>query len=168
MEKEFQIQHSKLELSYLGDEFTGLQSALSSLANIFSDFLTDDLEQSSFSAIFLNVTLCSSDKIKELNSDYRNKESETDVLSFPVQDNIRNGEVDTFSPELELGDIFICKSVCQSQAEEFSIGFRDEFLHLAVHGFLHLCGYDHELSSEEEKLMERLEEKLIHNISSLK
>lgn len=167
MEKEFQIEYSNLELNYVGAEFDKVTESLTLLANVFSTFLMDELNQTS-SLITVSITLCSSDKIIELNSQYRNKSKETDVLSFPVQENIRGGEVDSFSPELELGDIYICKDVCLKQAREFKLEFREEFIHLAVHGFLHLCGFDHEISSSEEELMEELEKKLITRITQIK
>ena len=65
----------------------------------------------------------------------------------------------------ELGDIFICREVALRQAKEFGISIEEEILHLFIHGFLHLCGYDHEISREEEKLMFGLEEKLLEKIS---
>lgn len=167
MEKEFQIEYSNLELNYVGAEFDQVTESLTLLANVFSTFLTGDLNQTA-SLITVSITLCSSEKIIELNSQYRNKNKETDVLSFPVQENIRGGEVDNFSPELELGDIYICEDVCLKQAREFKLEFREEFIHLAVHGFLHLCGFDHEISSSEEELMEELEKKLITRITQIK
>ena len=66
---------------------------------------------------------------------------------------------------VELGDLFICKSKILTQAKEFSLTPVEEYIHLAVHGFLHLCGYDHELNQKEEALMEGLEEKLIKKVS---
>ena len=167
MEKEFQIEFLNLEISYIGAEFDQLEESLTSLANVFSTFLKDELDQDA-SHITVSIVLCSSDKIIELNSQYRNKNKETDVLSFPMQENIRGGEVDNFSPELELGDIYICDVVCKKQAQEFQLDFREEFIHLAVHGFLHLCGFEHEVSTSEEELMERLEQKLITRITQIK
>lgn len=117
--------------------------------------------------IFLNLNLVGDYKIKRLNNEYRGKNKTTDVLSFPMQDNVREGKLDAFHGELELGDIFICKNICIKQAEEFELNFFEEFVHLATHGFLHLIGYDHEISQVEERLMEKLEEKIVKKISSL-
>ncbi len=109
-----------------------------------------------------SITLCGDAKIKKLNAEYRNKNKVTDVLSFPLNESLRHkDQFDVFLGKIELGDIFICKSKCIKQAKEFQLNFFEEFLHLAVHGVLHLCGYDHELSPKEEKLMEKLEETII-------
>ena len=66
--------------------------------------------------------------------------------------------------EVELGDIFISAPVMIEQAKEFKVTIEQEFFHLMVHGFLHLLGFDHEISREEEVLMEGLEKHLVDNI----
>lgn len=111
---------------------------------------------------FLTLHYVDGKKIKQLNSKYRGKNKITDVLSFPVHENLRKNKV-ALSP-LDLGDIFICRTQMLRQAKEFSISARDEFFHLAVHGFLHLLGYDHELSAREEKLMEKKEIEIIRYV----
>ena len=113
----------------------------------------------------LSVTLCGNKKMQALNSDYRNKNKTTDVLSFPVHESLRESETPIFeSMPLELGDIFICKDVAIKQAREFNISFEQEVIHLFVHGLLHLCGFDHEVSKSEEKIMFDLEKKLVKKI----
>lgn len=112
----------------------------------------------------VHVSLCGLRKIRTLNRDYRGKDKTTDVLSFPMNDNLRDQRERLFEI-CELGDIIICAPIMQKQAREFSLMDEEEFFHLLVHGFLHLCGYDHELSTGEEKLMEGLEKKLIKSIS---
>lgn len=118
--------------------------------------------------LYINLSLTSDQEIKEINQESRGKDSITDVLSFPMEENIRKGEYDDFLPELDVGDILICKSVCEAQAKEFKITYMEEFVHLFMHGFLHVWGYDHEASAEEEKLMTKLEEDLIKKISEIK
>ncbi len=163
MHKEIHTKYERVEIYFEGNEFEFINRALSELAEAFGVFLFQDLGREPKTTI-LNINLCSEQKIIELNQVHRNKNKETDVLSFPLQENLRAGVVDDFVPEIELGDIFICEAVCKKQSEEFCLSFREEFLHLAIHGFLHLCGYDHEISEEEEKLMEKLEETLISKI----
>ena len=150
-----------------------LKKGLTVSLDVMQDFLmsskSDCLNLGHFgvSRIEVDLTLCGSYKIKGLNKTYRDKPKTTDVLSFPVYETLRSdGEsfVDP-GPIVHLGDIFICKEVALRQAKEFKISFEEEVLHLFVHGFLHLCGYDHELSGEEEKLMFGLEEKLLGKIS---
>ena len=113
----------------------------------------------------LNVSLVDEFQIQELNRDHRGKDKVTDVLSFPQEENIRAGEFEFMAPENELGDIVICHQVCVKQAGDFSITYTEEFLHLAVHGFLHILGYDHELSPAEEKLMQGLETDILDQVS---
>lgn len=174
MEKEITINWKQTTLSFFYEEMelTEFQKEqysqqLLSLVKIFDEFKKTELSLDDFS-INMNVNLCNDETITLLNSQYRGKDKITDVLSFPLQENIRAGEFDHIIPELELGDIYICYSVCVDQAKEFKIEYFDEFIHLSVHGFLHLCGYDHELSIQEEKLMESLEKKIIDNISQIK
>jgi rRNA maturation RNase YbeY len=118
--------------------------------------------------LYINLSLTSDQEIKEINQESRGKDSITDVLSFPMEENIRKGEYDDFLPELDVGDILICKSLCEAQAKEFKISYMEEFVHLFMHGFLHVWGYDHEINEEEEKLMTKLEEDLIKKISEIK
>ncbi len=70
--------------------------------------------------------------------------------------------------EFYIGDILICQKKMIQQAEEFSIDNESEFVHLLVHGFLHLLGFDHEISFKEEKIMGKWEEFLIKNYSLAK
>ncbi len=117
--------------------------------------------------IELNLVLCGKDKIKSLNSTHRSKQQITDVLSFPVHDDLREATRNPLFPgPLELGDLFICREVAAKQAREFSITYEQEIYHLFIHGFLHLLGYDHERSQKEEKLMFLLEDKLVKAVYS--
>lgn len=120
------------------------------------------LSNNSFDKVVIELSLVSSIEIKDINNEYRGKDKATDVLSFPSQDNIRNDEYEVINEELIIGDILICHEVCEAQAKEHEITYLDEFLHLFVHGLLHLYGYDHELSDSEEKLMEEKEKELIN------
>ena len=140
-------------------------SELNHLAKAFYDFTdkTFGFEVDKYEYI-LNVNLVGDKEIRDINKQYRKKDKITDVLSFPLQENLRGGKYDNFLEELELGDLFICDSVCEKQAQEFSISYIEEFLHLSVHGFLHLCGYDHEVSEAEEKIMEAFEESILLDI----
>ena len=113
-----------------------------------------------------SVNLCGDKRIQSLNNNYRHKNKVTDVLSFPVYDSIRQKrelhQLLKGQPLLSLGDIFICSAKTASQAKEFGISYEEEFFHLLTHGFLHLCGYDHEISPKEEKIMFSLEEKIMN------
>lgn len=118
----------------------------------------------------VSVLLCGESKIKKLNRDYRGKDKVTDVLSFPSFETLRKapakGEI--LTSELFLGDLAICHQRTQQQAREFDITYWDEFIHLFMHGFIHLMGYDHEISLKEEKIMQELENRLLELFSKAK
>ena len=125
----------------------------------FSQFRSDSFE--------FSVNFCDEKEIKELNNEYREKDSVTDVLSFSLHGDLRNLSslfVEESSPVLHLGDIFICKEVAISQSKKEKIPLPVELLELIIHGFLHLCGYDHELSKEEEKSMYKIERNIFDRI----
>ena len=117
--------------------------------------------------VTIDVEFCGAKKIRSLNKKFRNNDKVTDVLSFPIHEDIRKVEKfnKTFCNRiLSLGDIIICKEVAIVQANEFKINLEDEIIHLLVHGFLHLCGFDHEKTRNELKLMESMEEELVKKI----
>jgi probable rRNA maturation factor len=108
------------------------------------------------------------DEIKSLNSHFRDNESVTDVLSFPVLD-IKKGEnpeeaagrFDYVNGRVFLGSIVICKPVAISQAESYGHSAVREFAFLAVHSVLHLLGYDHVTGKKDEDEMFGLQEKIL-------
>lgn len=121
-------------------------------------------------ALKVSVLLCGEDKIKKLNRDYRNKDKVTDVLSFPTFESLRKPKsINDFTGSLILlGDLAICHQKTIKQAKEFDISYFDEFIHLFIHGTIHLMGYDHEISSKEEKLMEDWENQALNLFSKIK
>lgn len=98
--------------------------------------------------------------IKKINSDYRNIDRETDVISFALLD---SGEDMEFDGVIELGDIFINRNRVLSQAKEYGHSTKREFVFLFVHGLLHLLGYDH-MKHEDEKKMFALQKKIIGDL----
>jgi len=86
------------------------------------------------------------EEIQTLNRDYRNKDTATDVLSFPVNNELATG------PSISLGDIVICVEVAQKQANEYGHNLDRELAFLLVHGMLHLLGYDHETPEDEAEM----------------
>ncbi len=110
--------------------------------------------------IELGLHLVAPERSRELNKQYRHKDEPTDVLSFPLDERgLKEYGI------LPLGDIFICLEVAQRQAEEMKIPLNQEMARLAVHGLLHLFGYDHEISPEDEKKMTDLQEEIINSLS---
>lgn len=96
--------------------------------------------------------------IQELNRDFRGIESPTDVLSFPQADDENFAFIEGMP--LVLGDIVISLERALEQAEEYGHSIEREVLYLAVHGFFHLLGYDHE-SPEDQKAMREREERVL-------
>ena len=90
--------------------------------------------------------------IQALNKEYREKDASTDVLSFPLWDDPRTAELPPGSA-LPLGDIVISRPHAAAQAEAYGHSELRETVFLFVHGLLHLLGYDHERSAEEEAAM---------------
>lgn len=93
----------------------------------------------------LAVVLTDDDAIRVLNRDWRDIDKPTDVLSFPTAD-----------PRAGLGDVIIAFETMARDAEAQTTTLDHHLAHLAVHGFLHLLGYDHEDAAEADA-MERLE-----------
>ena len=108
----------------------------------------------------VSVTFTDNDGIRELNREYREKDAATDVLSFPMY---TMEEDDRPEPDMtaELGDIVLSLERAGKQAAEFGHSFERETAFLTVHSVLHLLGYDHERSEEEEKDMFRRQEEIM-------
>ena len=98
----------------------------------------------------LSVTFVDKDEIQEINKNYRDKDKVTDVISFALEED----EPDIIGLDIPrvLGDIIICTDVAKEQAESYNPSFERELGFLALHGFLHLLGYDH-MNEEDEKEM---------------
>ncbi len=112
--------------------------------------------------IGLSINLVSMAKIKTLNKKYRDKNKSTDVLSFPLHNQLLPNK--TKEHILELGDIFICPDVALEKSQKSSKNFKEELEFLVVHGFLHLLGYDHEKSSKAEQEMFKLQDKILKSL----
>jgi len=99
----------------------------------------------------VSIALVSDRRVRSLNRAHRNKDYATDVLSFPAG-------VPPRSPDRFLGDIVIARGVAERQAREARHSYRTELKLLALHGLLHLVGYDHERDRGQ---MRRVEERLL-------
>jgi len=116
------------------------------------------------------VSLVDDERIQELNRTYRYKDQPTDVLSFAMQEEGEDEPEIFFETEEEaaemdrvdmLGDIIISVPTARRQAEEYGHGLERELAFLAVHGFLHLIGYDHLTEEDEKEMFGRQEEILV-------
>ncbi len=106
----------------------------------------------------VSVTFTDNEGIRELNKEYRNIDRATDVLSFP-QINYDDGE-DISDGEM-LGDIVLSLERAREQAEEFGHSFERECAFLCAHSTLHLLGYDHEISDEDDADMRRRQSEIM-------
>ena len=97
----------------------------------------------------VSITLVDDERIRELNREYRHIDRATDVLSFPTGDN----EEDPAEGAVPLGDIVISLERAYAQAAEYGHSPEREVAFLCVHSMLHLLGYDHETSKEDEAEM---------------
>lgn len=100
----------------------------------------------------LSVTFVDKDEIQNINKIYRDKDKVTDVISFALEEDEPDIEFNELDIPRVLGDIIICTDVAKEQAENYGHSFERELGFLALHGFLHLLGYDH-MNKEDEKEM---------------
>ena len=110
----------------------------------------------------IGVTIVDDNTILELNREYREKASVTDVLSFPQFEghddllaDLRNDEASTL-----IGDVVICYEQAERQADEYDTGITREILYLFVHSVMHLFGYDH-MEEDEKAVMRKREEEVL-------
>lgn len=119
----------------------------------------------------VNVILTDNEAIQQINKEFRQIDSPTDVLSFPMGDfetpsdfeRLEESSEDYFHPEtgeLLLGDIVISVDKVLEQAEKYGHSAKRELAFLTAHSMLHLCGYDH-MEEDERKEMERKQEEIL-------
>lgn len=101
----------------------------------------------------VSVTFVGNERIHEINKEYRQKDAPTDVISFAMEE-MGEGEIEIKGQDVPavLGDIIISIDRTKEQADEYGHSYERELGFLAIHGFLHLLGYDH-MNEEDEKVM---------------
>lgn len=151
----FKIKHEKNKI-YITDE--NEPSVLSKkMGNIIKSAIDAALEYEDFSRMTeISVTLTTDEIIHEMNRDSRGVDRPTDVLSFPVFDE------DFGVGRAILGDIVISYDTALRQAREYGHSIDREIAFLTVHSMLHLLGYDHETSEEDEKDMFARQENILN------
>jgi len=107
------------------------------VAEALRDVISGCLERLGEANAEVHLVLTGDQTIRELNRQYRNTDRATDVLSFPDGDELPTGRI-------LLGEIILSVDGARRQATEFGHGERRELCELALHGTLHLLGYDHE------------------------
>ena len=105
-----------------------------------------------------NVIIIDDERIHEINKTYRNIDRPTDVISFALED---FKDITYENNYRVLGDVYISIDKVRSQAREYGHSEKRELAFLAVHGLLHLLGYDH-MKKEDEKIMFEKQEKILN------
>ncbi len=104
----------------------------------------------------LSIVLTDDAEQRGLNRDWRGKDSATNVLSFP--------QIEPFGPVIGIvGDITLARETLEREALAQGTSFADHFVHLTVHGFLHILGYDH-ISDDDALVMEALETEILASL----
>lgn len=116
------------------------------------------LEELNLDKVEVSITLTDNDKIRELNKNWRNKDKETDVLSFPINEKPLRYRYTV------LGDVVISIPFAKRQAEEIGYSYKEEILRLLTHGILHLLGYDHEKDEKEAEIMFSLQDRIFNKL----
>lgn len=108
----------------------------------------------------VTVTIVNNNQIHEINNECRGIDSPTDVLSFPLSEDGVNFDIDPITNRQMLGDIVISAERANEQAYDFGQPFEREVAFLTVHSMLHLLGYDH-VNSEDEEMVMRQRQRVI-------
>ncbi|MBV1817858.1 rRNA maturation RNase YbeY [Anaerosalibacter bizertensis] len=109
----------------------------------------------------ISVSFVNNKEIQELNREYRNVDSSTDVLSFPMTDDFSLSHIPI------LGDIVISLEKALSQAEEYGHSFNREVAYLTAHSMFHLLGYDH-MKEDEKQVMRKKEKQVMKSLGIFK
>ena len=112
----------------------------------------------------VSVSFVSNNEIKNLNRIYRDKDSVTDVLSFPLTGADGSVEVNPETGAVLLGDVVISLETAVKQAQSFGHSLEREVGFLTVHSMLHLLGYDHETSQLDQRIMREKEESVLEKL----
>lgn len=152
MEMEINVQPENLSLPLKTRET--VQNVLQRAADLLE--LGPDVE--------ISVLLVDNETIRTLNRDYRDKDAATDVLSFPMEEEIDDAcepQIIGGPSERMLGDLVISVERAVEQAAEYGHAVERELAFLSVHGLLHLLGYDHEQGPEAEAEMQAEEKRIL-------
>ena len=137
------------------DIFNETNEKLDKELSIVHNVLIHGLKKLEIDEAIFNVIIVDNDYIHKLNKEYRNIDRETDVITFALEDD------KTFNPEIRiLGDVYISIDKAKSQSEEYGHSLLRELSFLAVHGMLHLLGYDH-MEKHDEEIMFKLQDEIL-------
>lgn len=123
---------------------------------IINKVLKKALKLENVTNAYFDVILVDEDTIQRINKDYRKVDKVTDVISFAFEDNDKK----EYNKVRILGEIYICIPRMKAQAKEYGHSETREIAFLAVHGLLHLLGYDHMTKEDEDVMFGKQEEVL--------
>ena len=112
----------------------------------------------------VSVTFTDNEGIRAINSEFRGIDAPTDVLSFPLTDYEAVDFPVADEPAASLGDIVLSLERADEQAREFGHSFEREVAFLTVHSMLHLLGYDHVNSEQEDAEMRRRQREILESM----
>lgn len=112
--------------------------------------------------VSVNIRIVGREEGTEINKKFKKKNAPTNVLAF-VGDPEKENELGIEAPTL--GDIVVCYPVVQDESDDLNKSVKDHFVHMIVHGFLHLMGYDHQ-GDQEEYEMNELTNKILESVMS--
>jgi len=111
--------------------------------------------QSHYSSAEMTLRIVNVQEITQLNSVYRQKNTATNVLSFPAS---HPHTIELATPLL--GDVVICPTIIQEESAVYQIPLETHWAHIVVHGVLHLLGYDH-IETDDERIMQTQENRIL-------
>jgi len=142
--------NKKLSLNILNHNYKEISSELESRLELLAEHILFDQNEHKLK---INLKLISSNEMINLNGDFRAKDLDTNVLSFPAEKDIQKISG-------ELGDIAISMPYIQNESQNLNRGLDDHMMHLLAHGILHLIGFDHK-KYQEANIMEAQEIKYL-------
>jgi probable rRNA maturation factor len=142
--------NKKLSLNISSHEFKELSSELETKLELLAKHVLFDQNKDELK---VNLKLVSSKEMMKLNEEFREKISDTNVLSFPA-----DREIQKISGEL--GDIAISIPYVQTESKNLNRDLDDHMMHLLAHGILHLLGFDHQ-EDQDANIMEAQEIKYL-------
>lgn len=132
-----------------------LDEKIDELDNL-KEFLYNVCKDEKLDNVIFNVIIVNNEEIHKINKEYRGIDRETDVISFALEDDKTFNRTDFRM----LGDIYISIDKVRSQSKEYNHSFKRELYFLAIHGLLHLLGYDH-MKKEDEIVMFKKQEEVL-------
>jgi probable rRNA maturation factor len=146
----------RLEIDFI-DETSKIEASAQQLVENVLQFAAD--KEKIEEGTELSITFVDNARIQEINREYRNKDAATDVISFAMEE-MGEDEIQIIGEDIPrvLGDIIISIERTKEQAHEYGHSFERELGFLALHGFLHLLGYDHMTESDEKVMFTKQKE----------